>query len=110
MKALGVAAAADLAAMEAYRRAADAILADAKPPKDAVRPGGNGRAFDWTLLSGRTVPLPWVLAGGLTADNVAEAVRVTGARTVDVSSGVESSRGVKSIALIDAFLKRVKAL
>ena len=67
-------------------------------------------AFDWTFLSGRTVPLPWLLAGGLTPDNVAEAVRVTGAHAVDVSSGVESSRGVKSVDLIRAFLDRVKAL
>ena len=73
-------------------------------------PGGNARAFDWTILSGRTVPLPWTLAGGLTPDNVAEAVKVTGAIAVDVSSGVESSRGVKSIELIRAFLDRVKAL
>ena len=73
-------------------------------------PGGNATAFDWTFLSGRTVPLPWLLAGGLRPDNVAEAVRVTGAPTVDVSSGVESSRGVKSVELIRAFLDRVKAL
>ena len=73
-------------------------------------PGGNATAFDWTFLSGRTVPLPWLLAGGLTSDNVAEEVRVTGAPTVDVSSGVESSRGVKSVELIRAFLDRVKAL
>jgi phosphoribosylanthranilate isomerase len=73
-------------------------------------PGGNAIAFDWTFLAGRTVPLPWLLAGGLRPDNVGEAVRVTGARGVDVSSGVESSRGVKSVDLIRAFLDRVKAL
>ena len=73
-------------------------------------PGGNAKAFDWTVLSGRRVPVPWMLAGGLTPGNVAEAVRVTGARTVDVSSGVESSRGVKSVDLIRAFLDAVKAL
>ena len=73
-------------------------------------PGGNAKVFDWTFLSGRKVPLPWLLAGGLTPDNVAEAVRVTGAPVVDVSSGVESSRGVKSVELIRAFLDRVKAL
>ena len=77
---------------------------------EGILPGGNATAFDWTILSGRTVPLPWVLAGGLTADNLAEAVRVTGARTVDVSSGVESSRGVKSIELIRAFLRHAAAL
>ena len=79
-------------------------------PAGGVLPGGNAKAFDWTILSGRAVPLPWLLAGGLTPDNVAEAVRVTGARAVDVSSGVESSRGVKSVELIRAFLDRVKAL
>ena len=84
--------------------------ADVRCGAEGILPGGNARAFDWTILSGRSVPLPWFLAGGLTPDNVAEAVRVTGARTVDVSSGVESSRGVKSIDLIRAFLDRVKAL
>jgi phosphoribosylanthranilate isomerase len=73
-------------------------------------PGGNAMTFDWTFLAGRIVPLPWMLAGGLTPANVAEAVRVTGARLVDVSSGVESSRGVKSVDLIRAFLDSVKAL
>ena len=91
----------------AYAGVADRLMFE---PADGILPGGNGKPFDWTILSGRTVPLPWVLAGGLTPDNVAEAVRVTGARAVDVSSGVESSRGVKSIELIRAFLDRVKAL
>ncbi len=91
----------------AYAGVADRLMFE---PADGILPGGNGRPFDWTILSGRTVPLPWVLAGGLTPGNVAEAVRVTGARAVDVSSGVESSRGVKSIELIQAFLDRVKAL
>ena len=75
-----------------------------------ILPGGNAKAFDWTFLSGRSVPLPWMLAGGLTPDNVAEAVQVSGAATVDVSSGVESSRGVKSTDLIRAFLERVKGI
>jgi phosphoribosylanthranilate isomerase len=91
----------------AYAGVADRLMFDTA---EGTLPGGNARAFDWTMLSGRTVPLPWLLAGGLTPDNVAEAVRVTGARAVDVSSGVESSRGVKSIDLIRAFLDRVKAL
>jgi phosphoribosylanthranilate isomerase len=91
----------------AHAAVADQLMFDVA---DGALPGGNAKAFDWTLLSGRTVPLPWLLAGGLTPDNVAEAVRVTGARIVDVSSGVESSRGVKSIDLIRAFLDRVKAL
>jgi phosphoribosylanthranilate isomerase len=91
----------------AYAGVADRLMFDAA---EGTLPGGNARTFDWTILSGRSVPLPWLLAGGLTSDNVAEAVRVTGARAVDVSSGVESSRGVKSIDLIRAFLDRVKAL
>jgi phosphoribosylanthranilate isomerase len=77
---------------------------------EGALPGGNATTFDWTFLSGHAVPVPWMLAGGLTPGNVAEAVRVTGARTVDVSSGVESSRGVKSVDLIRAFLGAVKAL
>jgi phosphoribosylanthranilate isomerase len=91
----------------AYVAVADRLMFDAA---EGTLPGGNAKAFDWTFLSGRAVPLPWLLAGGLRPDNVAEAVRVTGARAVDVSSGVESSRGVKSIDLIRAFLDRVKAL
>ena len=91
----------------AYASVADRLMFE---PAGGILPGGNAKVFDWTILCGITVPLPWVLAGGLTPDNVAEAVRVTGARTVDVSSGVESSRGVKSIELIRAFLDRVKAL
>lgn len=90
-----------------YASVADRLMFE---PAGGVLPGGNAKAFDWTILRGLAVPLPWFLAGGLTPDNVAEAVRVTGARTVDVSSGVESSRGVKSIELIRAFLDRVKAL
>jgi phosphoribosylanthranilate isomerase len=91
----------------AYAGVADRLMFDVA---GGALPGGNATAFDWTFLSGRTVPLPWLLAGGLTPENVAEAVRMTGARTVDVSSGVESSRGVKSVELIRAFLDRVKAL
>lgn len=91
----------------AYASVADRLMFE---PAGGVLPGGNAKVFDWTILRGLIVPLPWFLAGGLTPDNVAEAVRVTGARTVDVSSGVESSRGVKSIELIRAFLDRVKAL
>jgi phosphoribosylanthranilate isomerase len=91
----------------AYAGVADRLMFE---PADGILPGGNGTAFDWTMLSGRTVPLPWFLAGGLTPGNVAEAVRVTGARAVDVSSGVEATRGVKSIELIRAFLGAVKTL
>jgi phosphoribosylanthranilate isomerase len=108
MKVIKVGEASDIErGIAAYAGVADRLMFDVA---GGTLPGGNATAFDWTFLSGRTVPLPWLLAGGLTSDNVAEAVRVTGAPTVDVSSGVESSRGVKSVELIRAFLDRVKAL
>lgn len=104
MKAIGVAEAADLAAIDTYAEVADQLLIDAKPPKGAVLPGGNGLAFDWRLLAGRKYwTVPWMLAGGLTPENVAEAVRLTGAKQVDVSSGVESGPGVKDPSRIAAF-------
>ncbi|MFV0410433.1 MAG: phosphoribosylanthranilate isomerase [Paracoccus sp. (in: a-proteobacteria)] len=104
MKAVGVAGPEDLDALWDYGLVADMLLVDAKPPKDAALPGGNGLAFDWRLLIGRKWLKPWMLAGGLTPDNVAEAVRLTGARIVDVSSGVESAPGEKDPALIRAFI------
>lgn len=104
MKAVGIAEEADLAAIADYARVADQILIDAKPPKGAALPGGNGLAFDWRLIAGREWDRPWMLAGGLTAQNVAEAVRLTGARQVDVSSGVESAPGVKDPGAIAAFI------
>jgi len=104
MKALGVADEGDLAALMDYSLVADQLLIDAKPPKGAVLPGGNGLVFDWRLLVGRRWLRPWMLAGGLTAANVAEAVRLTGARQVDLSSGVESAPGVKDHARIAAFM------
>jgi phosphoribosylanthranilate isomerase len=108
MKVIKVGEASDIErGIAAYAAVADRLMFEAA---GGTLPGGNAKTFDWTLLSGRTVPLPWLLAGGLTPDNVAEAVRVTGTRAVDVSSGVESSRGVKSIDLIRAFLARVKAI
>ncbi|HTC08945.1 MAG TPA: phosphoribosylanthranilate isomerase [Acetobacteraceae bacterium] len=88
---------------------ADALLLDAKPPKDATRPGGNAQSFDWAILRGWPAPGPWLLAGGLTSGNVAEAVRVSGALAVDVSSGVETAPGVKDPALIHQFVKAVRA-
>jgi phosphoribosylanthranilate isomerase len=110
MKAVGVADARDLAALAIYARVADQILVDAKPPKDADLPGGNGLAFDWRLIAGRRWAVPWMLAGGLTPENVAEAIALTGATQVDVSSGVESAAGVKSSQMIaqfcDAALKK----
>lgn len=105
MKALGVADEDDLAALDDYGLVADQLLVDAKPPKGAVLPGGNGVAFDWRLIANRRWFSPWMLAGGLTPDNVAEAVRLTGARQVDVSSGVESASGVKDDDLIASFVK-----
>lgn len=104
MKAVGLADEADLTALAEFCTVADQILVDAKPPTGSELPGGNGLAFDWRLLQGRRWPVPWMLAGGLTPENVAEAIRLTGARQVDVSSGVESEPGVKDPALIRAFI------
>ena len=109
MKAVGVAAARDLAALDEYAEVADQLLVDAKPPPGAPLPGGNGLAFDWRLLTGRRWTRPWMLAGGLTPENVAEAVRRTGARQVDVSSGVESAPGEKDPARIRAFIDAAAA-
>lgn len=95
MKAVGVAGEGDLPVLDEYARVADQLLVDAKAPREAALPGGNGLSFDWRLIAGRRWPVPWMLAGGLTPANVAEAVRLTGARQVDVSSGVESTPGVK---------------
>jgi phosphoribosylanthranilate isomerase len=108
MKALGVASPADLDALDDYAPVVDRFLLDAKPPAGAELPGGNAAAFDWRLLSGRAVPRPWLLAGGLTPDNVARAVAESGAPGVDVSSGVEKPRGVKDPALIRAFVAAAK--
>ncbi len=103
MKAVGIAGPEDLAKLDIYARVADMLLVDAKPPRGAALPGGNGLAFDWRLIAGRRWAVPWMLAGGLTPGNVAEAVRLTGARQVDVSSGVERAPGVKDAGLIRAF-------
>ncbi|HCZ01780.1 MAG: N-(5'-phosphoribosyl)anthranilate isomerase [Rhodobacterales bacterium RIFCSPHIGHO2_02_FULL_62_130] len=105
MKAVGVADESDLAAVFDYSLVADQILIDAKPPKDAVLPGGNGLSFDWRLVAQRRWLRPWMLAGGLTPENVSEAIRLTNARQVDVSSGVESAAGIKDHARIMAFVK-----
>jgi phosphoribosylanthranilate isomerase len=104
MKAVGLADEGDLAGLLDMSLAADQVLIDAKPPRGADLPGGNGLTFDWRLIAGRRWLRPWMLAGGLTAGNVAEAVRLTGARQVDVSSGVESAPGVKDHARIAAFV------
>ncbi|MDY6860175.1 MAG: phosphoribosylanthranilate isomerase [Pseudomonadota bacterium] len=109
MKAVGVAEADDLPALAEYGRVADQLLVDAKPPKGADLPGGNGLAFDWRLIAGRRWPVPWMLAGGLTPENVALAIQMTGARQVDVSSGVERAPGVKDAGLITGFIKAALA-
>ncbi len=112
MKAIKVAEAADLEGARAFYQSADWLIFDAKPPRDmkGALPGGNALAFDWLLLKDRDFPLPWMLAGGLDAANVADAVRLSGARAVDTSSGVEDSPGVKSPAKIRHFLRAVAAL
>ncbi len=111
MKAVKVGGPDDLAAALEVAEVADRLLFDAKPPaKVAALPGGNGIAFDWTLLAGRRWPRPWMLSGGLNAGNVAEALRVTGAPALDVSSGVEDRPGHKDPALVRAFLDTVAAL
>jgi phosphoribosylanthranilate isomerase len=110
MKAMGVADEGDLAGLIEMSLAADQLLIDAKPPKGAALPGGNGLAFDWRLLVGRKWLKPWMLAGGLTPENVAEAIRLTGARQVDVSSGVESAPGVKDAAKIVAFVEAAQGV
>jgi phosphoribosylanthranilate isomerase len=107
MKVVGVAGAEDLAALDAYGLA-DRFLLDAKPPRDASRPGGNGKPFDWSLLRGFAPAKPWILSGGLNPANVAAALKATGAAGVDVSSGVESAPGKKSPALIHAFVAAVR--
>lgn len=104
MKAVGISGPEDLGQLTDYAVVADMLLIDAKAPKDADLPGGNGLAFDWRLLVGRRWLRPWMLAGGLTPGNVAEAVRLTGAPMVDVSSGVETAPGCKDADLINAFV------
>jgi phosphoribosylanthranilate isomerase len=109
MKAVGVGTSADLAAVRAYAAVADAVLLDAKPPAGATRPGGLGATFDWSIAAGLDLDVPWLLSGGLRPGNVAEALRVTGASGVDVSSGVETAPGVKSPELIRAFIANARS-
>ncbi|WP_412554242.1 phosphoribosylanthranilate isomerase [Shimia sp. MIT1388] len=108
MKAIGIADAEDVAKIDTYGAVADQLLVDAKPPKNSALPGGNGLSFDWRLVNRKYWPRPWMLAGGLTADNVAEAVKMTGARQLDLSSGVESAPGVKDVGMIRTFMKAVQ--
>ena len=108
MKAVGISGTGDLPLIDAHAETADAILVDAKPPADSSRPGGNAAAFDWSLVAGRRWARPWFLAGGLDPDNVAEAIRRSGATGVDVSSGVESAPGIKDPDLVRLFAKRAR--
>jgi phosphoribosylanthranilate isomerase len=109
MKALPVERAADLASLPDYAGAADRILFDARPPKGATRPGGLGAVFDWHLLKNLDLSLPFMVSGGLHAGNVAEAIRVTRAGGVDVSSGVERAPGIKDIEMIRDFIRAARA-
>ena len=114
MKAIGIASSDDVSKVRAYEEVADTLLFDAKPPRGATLPGGNGIAFDWTILR-EGLPQevrdrPWMLSGGLSAENVADAIHLTGAPMVDVSSGVETTAGVKDPAMIRAFIDTVRAL
>mgnify|MGYP002725606552 CR=1 FL=1 len=110
MKALLVATPEDVKTTAEYEAVADRLLFDAKPPKEATRPGGNAEAFDWSLVKDNSCNKPWLLAGGLTAENLAEAVKTSGAEAVDVSSGVEDAPGIKSVEKIAAFLAAAKGL
>jgi phosphoribosylanthranilate isomerase len=108
MKALGIATAQDLYEIDRYAEICDQLLIDAKPAPGAKLPGGNGLAFDWQLLENHTWKIPWMLAGGLTPDNVAQAIRVTQARQIDVSSGVESAPGLKDMDKMRNFVAQAR--
>ena len=110
MKALPIATAEDFEAVADYAPLVAQFLFDAKPPGGAALPGGNAQAFDWRLLAARSFPRPWMLAGGLTPSNVAAAITISGARMVDVSSGVEDRPGVKNCAKIAAFCAAVQGV
>lgn len=107
IKALAIAGPEDVRAANAYTGAADMLLFDAKPPAGAARPGGNGLAFDWRLLHGQRFAQPWMLSGGLDPENVAQAMRLSGANLVDASSGLESAPGIKDNSRITAFVQAV---
>ncbi len=109
MKALPIAERGDLSPIRIYAHVADRLIFDARAPQEATRPGGLGQPFDWTLLKGIDIGIPFMLSGGLNADNVAEALRITGASGVDVSSGVERKPGVKDPNKIRAFIRAARA-
>lgn len=110
IKAIGIASADDFAQVKDYEAVADMLLFDAKPSKNATRPGGNAESFDWSLLKGRKFSKPWLLAGGINAGNIAEAVKQSGAHGIDVSSGVEDSPGQKNPDKIRELLEAAKRL
>ncbi len=110
MKVLAIQDAGDITAARAYEDIAERLMFDAKPPEGATRPGGNARAFDWELLKAETWSRPWLLAGGLTVENLGQAVKTSGATAVDVSSGVEDAPGRKNADKIRAFLAAAKGL
>lgn len=109
IKALPVRTEADFAAADEWEPFVDHLMFDAKPPEGSALPGGVGARFDWVMLAGRAYRHPWFVAGGLTPENVGEAIRISGAPLFDVSSGVESAPGVKDPALIAAFLEAVRS-
>lgn len=109
IKAISVRTSDDIAAARRYEPLADMLLFDAKPPQGSDLPGGNGLAFDWMLLQNRDIGLPWFLSGGLNSENVGEALRMSGAKMVDISSSVESAPGVKDAALMRAFVEAARA-
>ena len=110
MKALAIAGAEDVDRARRYEAVADWLMFDAKPPRSATRPGGNALAFDWQLVAGESWEKPWLLAGGLTPENVREAVRISGAAALDVSSGVEDEPGIKNAGKIRQFIVVAKGL
>ena len=110
IKAIKVQSGDDITKAGHYYDCADMLMFDAKPPEMCALPGGNGLSFDWALLRRRVFPLPWMLSGGLNADNVGHAIQQTGATIVDVSSGVESAPGVKDATLIEAFIKETRSV
>ena len=108
IKAIGIKEKKDLDLVERYSEVADHLLIDAKPSSNTSLPGGNGIKFDWTILEKKSWSFPWFLAGGLNANNITEALRITKAQKVDLSSGVEDSNGRKSINKITSFVKKIK--
>lgn len=110
IKAISVASVSDIARAREYESHVDMLLFDAKPPTDLENalPGGNGLEFDWQLIAGKEWKVPWLLSGGLDATNVAEAIKISGAEMVDVSSGVEEAPGTKNIEKINAFMQAIQ--